>query len=79
MMVASRPFFNLIKLTFLRAYPSLKPHISFYIVYNGLAIRHSFPDITYINVNNGLKSAILNLIELKKCQAILIHSKGLDI
>ena len=29
-MVASQPFFNLIKLTFSRVYPSLKPHISFY-------------------------------------------------
>ena len=31
---------------------------------NGLAIWHSFPDITHIKVNNGLKSIILNLIEI---------------
>ena len=30
---------------------------------NGLPIWHSFPDITHNNVNNGLKSAILNLIK----------------
>ena len=29
---------------------------------NGLAIWHSFPDITHISVNNGHKSAILNMI-----------------
>ena len=28
---------------------------------NSLAIWHSFPDITHIYVNNGLKSAIFNL------------------
>ena len=49
------------------------PHILFYN--NGLAIWHgfpdikhskdSFPDITHIKVNNGRKSAILKLIELK--------------
>ena len=62
MMVASQPFLNLIKLTFLRAYPSLKPHISFHS--SGLAILHSFPDIsiTHIKVNNEHKFAILNLI-----------------
>ena len=42
-------------------YPSLKPHILFYS--NGLAIWHSFPDITHTEVNDGLKSAILNLTE----------------
>ena len=51
MMVASRPFYTFIKLIILCAYPSLKPHISFYS--NGLGIWHSFPDITDNNVNNG--------------------------
>ena len=41
------PILNLIKLTFLRAYPSLKPHILFYS--NGVAIRHGLPDITHLN------------------------------
>ena len=45
------------------------PHISILQTIstgNGLAIWHSFPDITYdIKVNNGLKLAIFNLIELK--------------
>ena len=59
MMVASRQLFYLIKLTFLRVYPSLKPHILFYS--NHLA---SFPDISHIKVNNGLNLATLNLIEL---------------
>ena len=55
-MVASRQFFNLIKLTFLRVYPSLK------LLSNHLVIWHSFPDI---KVNyNGLQLAILNLIQL---------------
>ena len=31
---------------------------------NGLAIWHGLPDIRCIKVNNGRKSAILNLIEL---------------
>ena len=61
MMVASRPFYNLIKLIFLRVYSSLKPHISFYS--NHLA-SSQFSDITHNNVNNGLKWAIFNLIEL---------------
>ena len=37
---------NLIKLNFLREYPSLKRHILFYN--NGLAIWHGFPYITQI-------------------------------
>ena len=49
--VASRPFFNLIKLIYLRAYPSLKPQILFYI--NGLAIWHGLPDIKHIKGNYG--------------------------
>ena len=60
MMVASWPFFNLIKLTYSRVYPLLKQHISFYSYH--LAIWHSFPDITNIKFNNGLKLAILVLI-----------------
>ena len=36
----SRPFLNFIKFTFLRAYPSLKPHILFYSRPNDLAIWH---------------------------------------
>ena len=44
------------KLIFFKAYPSLKAH--FFVVCNGLAIWHSFPDITHIKVNNGLKSTI---------------------
>ena len=50
------------QLQFLRVYPWLKPHILFSS--NHLAIWHSFPDINHLNVNNGLKLAILNLIEL---------------
>ena len=73
------------KLTFLRAYPSLKPHISFYN--NGLAIRHSFPDITHIKEHDdSLKSAILNLIGLNFFSAypylkphIWFYSNGLAI
>ena len=38
----------------------MKPHILIYS--NGLAIWHSFHDITHIKVNNCLKSIILNLI-----------------
>ena len=50
-------------LTFFREYPSLKHHILFYS--NGLAtcIWHSFPDISHNKINNGLKLAILNLID----------------
>ena len=62
MMVASQQLFNLIELAFLRVYPSLKPHISFYS--NHIAIWHSFPDITHINVNGGLELAIFKLIKL---------------
>ena len=40
----------------------MKPHFWFYS--NGLAIWHSFPDITHSKVNNGLKSTILNMIEI---------------
>ena len=58
-MMESQHFLDLIKLTFLRVYPSLKPHILLYS--NHLA---SFPDITHIKVNNGLKLAIFYLIEL---------------
>ena len=32
-------------------------------------IWYGFPDSTHSKVNNGRKSAILNLIELKKCRA----------
>ena len=39
---------NLIELTFLSAYTSLKPYISFYS--NGLAILHGLPDIMHIKV-----------------------------
>ena len=35
-----------------------------FVLYQGLDIWHSFPDITHIEVNNGLKLVILNLIEL---------------
>ena len=43
MMIASQPFFfNLIELTFLCVYLSLKLHILFYI--NGLAIWHGLSD-----------------------------------
>ena len=45
----------------------------------------SFPDITHIKVNNGLKFAILNLIDLKLFRVypslklhILFYSNGLD-
>ena len=48
---------NFFKLTFFRAYPSLKHYILFYS--KGLAIWHGFPDITHIKA-----SAILNFIEL---------------
>ena len=51
------------KSAILGEYPSLKPHILF--CSNGLAIWHSFPDFIHIDVNNNLKSAILNLIKLK--------------
>ena len=66
MMAAS--LLNLIKLRFFRSYPSLKPHILFYS--NGLDKWHGFPDITHINVNNGYKSAILSMIELKFLQGM---------
>ena len=53
---------------------------------NDLAIRHAFPDITHIKVNNNCKSAILNLIKLKFIRAylflklhILFYSNGLAI
>ena len=54
--------------TFFRQYPSLKPHILFHS--NGLAIWHSLPDITHINVNNSLKSAIMNLIEMFQAMSL---------
>ena len=54
---------NSSELIFFTAYPSLIPHILFYI--NGPAIWHGFPDITHIEVNNGRKLVILSLIELK--------------
>ena len=43
---------NLIKLTFFRAYPSLKPYML--LNGNGLAIWHSFPDIMHIKVNKSV-------------------------
>ena len=53
---------------------------------NGLAIWHSFPDITHIKANNGLESTILNLIRLNFFRAypslkllILFYSNGLAI
>ena len=53
---------------------------------NGLAIWHGFPNIRHIKVNNGRKSAILNLIELKFFRAypslkphILFYNKGLAV
>ena len=45
---------NLIKLKFFRAYPSLKPHVSHYR--NGLAIRHSFPDIKKIIADSLIRA-----------------------
>ena len=51
MMITSRQFFNYIKLN------------TFYS--KGLAIWHSFSAITHIIANNGVKSAILNLIALR--------------
>ena len=51
------PILSLIKLTFFRAYPYLKPHTL--LNSNGLANWHGFPDITQINVNDGCKSVIL--------------------
>ena len=60
--------------TYFRDYPSLKPRILF--CSNGLAIWRSFPDITHINVNNNVRSAILNLIELrffKPCPSLKLH------
>ena len=56
MMVASQPFFNSIKVTVFRVYPSLKPHILFYS--NGLDIWHCLPDIRHIQVNYDWWSAI---------------------
>ena len=61
MMVTSQPLFGQVDI--LMAYPSLKPYILFYS--NGLAIWHSFPNITHIKVNNGIKSVILNLIDFE--------------
>ena len=55
-------FFNLIKLTFLRVYPSLKPHMFLYGKH--LPIWYGFSDVIHIKVNNGLKLAIFNLFEL---------------
>ena len=49
------------------AYPYLKPHILFDS--NGLAIWLGFSDITYIEVNYGTYSAILNLIKMKLFRA----------
>ena len=46
--------FNLIKLTFFRAYPSLKPHTFVYsTVLDGLARWHGLPDIRHIKVRYG--------------------------
>ena len=52
----------MIEFNFFRAYSSLKPQTLFYS--NGPAIWHGFPDIRHTKVNNGHKSAILNLIQL---------------
>ena len=60
---------NLIQ--FYMVYPYLKLHILFNS--NGLALWHSFPVITHIEVKSGRKSAILNLI--KKLQT-LFNSSG---
>ena len=54
MVVASRLLLNLIKVTFLKTYPSLKQHILFHS--NGLAIWHSFSSITHNKVNKNRKS-----------------------
>ena len=40
------------------------PPVFYFFYRNRLANWHSFPDITYIEVNNALKLAILHLIEL---------------
>ena len=62
--MVSRQFLDLIKFIFLRVYHSLKPYILFHS--NHLA---SFPDVTHIKANSGLKVAIFNLIELRFCRA----------
>ena len=53
---------------------------------NGLAMWPGYPDITHVNVNNGCKSAILNLIKLNIFRAypslkphILFYSNDLAI
>ena len=48
---------------------AMKSHILFYS--KGVVIWHGFPDITHIKINNGSKSAIFNLIELKFFRAYL--------
>ena len=47
--------FDFFELKFLRANPSLKPHICFG---NGPDIWHGFPVILHIKVNNGREPAI---------------------
>ena len=45
----------------------MKPHIL--ICSNDLAISHGFPDNRHIEVNDGRKSAILNIVDLKSFRA----------
>ena len=59
---------SLIKLTF-----SSLPEAKHFVLWNCLAIWHSFPDIVHLKVNiNGRKSAILNLMKLIFFQGILL-------
>ena len=66
-------------------HPLLKSHILFYS--NGLAILHGLPNKAQdVKANNGLKAAILNLIESKFFKMhpllkshILFYSNGLAI
>ena len=68
-MANSWPFFNLIKLIFVRVRPTLKPHILFYS--NRLVIQLGLPNIEHLKVNNGRYSAILNLTNLYFSGSIL--------